>query len=151
MVVPISTREELKQLAARLHFPRKWPHGRLVQKVGPFAQLLRVGDRLQPSHDVPDLLSLDSIDVSGGAFVYFLRVLPDSIINGAPWLWSVPGIHDDGIDHFTGDCVAGDICHTLDLGQIQRFGRLSLRPIIDANVFGSSKRTKPEREHENIV
>ena len=128
VVVPISTWEELKQLVARLHFPRKWPHGRLVQKVGPFGQFLRVGDRLQPSRDVPDLLSLDSIDVSGGALVYFLRVLPDSIINGAPWLWSIPSIHDDGIDFFTGDCVAGDICHTLDLGQIQKKWRLIVSP-----------------------
>jgi hypothetical protein len=63
-------------------------------------------------------------------------------MNGVSWLWSVPGIHDDGIDYFTPDMIVGDICHSLDLGQVQRFAGCSPRRIVDSNVFSSQHTRK---------
>ena len=54
--------------------PLKVPHGRVVRDNGLFGEL-RAYDRLQPPCDVLDILSLDTIDVSDGAFC----VLPEGL------------------------------------------------------------------------
>ena len=116
-----ATPEDLHSLLANLDTLLTWPHGRVVRE--PMG-ILKPNDTLVPSFLLPYISDLKSVRLP--ITVWFLRRSRSTNIAGVTLLWNVPGIHQDGVEHFRLEFIIGDLLHTLDLGVLPKFAGLVL-------------------------
>ena len=128
VVVPDDTARDA--LVNALDFKHTYPWGRCVAT--PIFGLRR-GDRLVISDKMRDICMLEELPTP--AIVSFFRSQKDTGIAGVSILFSIPGLHQFGIDHLTMDMICHDVLHCGDLGIAQKFTALGLWRLVGNNAY----------------